>query len=576
MPSINKTPHYNLSQFGDSPDDKPSWRGDYTSDMSKIDSRMFRNETDATTAMSIANTAKNTADTAKNTADSALASAKTNESNIGKLENTVSDVKSTAQANKTSIAAVNANLEALHANSVPDATALYNFIQQTAAGAGSSFGGMLAISRYEDWKYAWPHRAFFMYSPDGINYASIADYPFACSDAPTIFVWKKRLYVITTPPGVTAFTQDGKNWTQFDFASTFNAGSMGESLGQRYYVPKLCNIGEQLYVISGVRYKNDTLTPKTGLTTSFYKIMYSPVAVAEDGKLSATDWRDVPGIGNNSTTSYIDPSVVVADGSVWLACKNEDTCTLEVYKGSSITSLTKYDWETPLWGVEAPCLNVANNQVYLYGSTYDYMSTSDIKAVQLFNNLNGKVIRAMINDAPKGSTQLNRWMRFRDVNTPRAIRHFHTIEVTEADMARFFPGKTGMPCSDIPMVSDGKVHYDINKMTSQQLAHMIVTNDPHAHWSYGGELQSGVDAITLDIYGAWSNTEPIRITSAGVDMKFKAGRGVYTIDDVTTFTVPQDEVLLLVPVDNIWDGGVDSMKWRPVLQSLMTKNSSNV
>ena len=64
MSSINKTPHYNLSQFGDSPDDKPSWRGDYTGDMSKIDSQMFRNETDATTATATANTAKDTADNA--------------------------------------------------------------------------------------------------------------------------------------------------------------------------------------------------------------------------------------------------------------------------------------------------------------------------------------------------------------------------------------------------------------------------------------------------------------------------------------------------------------------------------
>jgi hypothetical protein len=64
MSSINKTPHYNLSQFGDSPDDKPSWRGDYTGDMSKIDSQMYRNETDATAATSTANTAKNTADNA--------------------------------------------------------------------------------------------------------------------------------------------------------------------------------------------------------------------------------------------------------------------------------------------------------------------------------------------------------------------------------------------------------------------------------------------------------------------------------------------------------------------------------
>jgi hypothetical protein len=62
MSSVNKTPHYNLSQFGDNPDDKPSWRGDYSGDMSKIDSQMYRNETDATTATSTANMAKITAD----------------------------------------------------------------------------------------------------------------------------------------------------------------------------------------------------------------------------------------------------------------------------------------------------------------------------------------------------------------------------------------------------------------------------------------------------------------------------------------------------------------------------------
>lgn len=70
MSSINKTPHYNLSQFGDSPDDKPSWRGDYTADMSKIDSQMYRNATDVTTATSTANTAKTTADSALSLAQS--------------------------------------------------------------------------------------------------------------------------------------------------------------------------------------------------------------------------------------------------------------------------------------------------------------------------------------------------------------------------------------------------------------------------------------------------------------------------------------------------------------------------
>lgn len=79
MSSIQKTPHYNLSQFGDSPDDKPSWRGDYTADMSKIDSQMYRNETDATTAASTANTAKSTA-------DNALSLAQTNKSDIAEQE----------------------------------------------------------------------------------------------------------------------------------------------------------------------------------------------------------------------------------------------------------------------------------------------------------------------------------------------------------------------------------------------------------------------------------------------------------------------------------------------------------
>lgn len=79
MSSINKTPHYNLSQFGDSPDDKPSWRGDYTGDMSKIDSQMYRNAVDATTATSTANEAKHTA-------DNALELAQTNKGGIAEQE----------------------------------------------------------------------------------------------------------------------------------------------------------------------------------------------------------------------------------------------------------------------------------------------------------------------------------------------------------------------------------------------------------------------------------------------------------------------------------------------------------
>lgn len=75
MSSTDKTSHYNLSQFGDSPDDKPSWRGDYTADMSKIDAQMFRNATDATSALSTANGIKSTA-------ENALELAQTNEDKV--------------------------------------------------------------------------------------------------------------------------------------------------------------------------------------------------------------------------------------------------------------------------------------------------------------------------------------------------------------------------------------------------------------------------------------------------------------------------------------------------------------
>lgn len=71
MSSTNKTPHYNLSQFGDSPDDKPSWRGDYTADMNKIDDQMYVNAQAAQAAQTAATSATGTAQTASQAAQKA-------------------------------------------------------------------------------------------------------------------------------------------------------------------------------------------------------------------------------------------------------------------------------------------------------------------------------------------------------------------------------------------------------------------------------------------------------------------------------------------------------------------------
>lgn len=131
MSSINKTLHYNLSQFGDSPDDKPSWRGDYTTDMSKIDSQMYANATNITTATAAANNATTAAQQAKESADSAA---------------------QLAQANKTDIDEQASYFNALGITSVPTAQNLMSTINgkaedsdlTTLQGAVSSLSSMVS------------------------------------------------------------------------------------------------------------------------------------------------------------------------------------------------------------------------------------------------------------------------------------------------------------------------------------------------------------------------------------------------------------------------------------------------
>lgn len=169
MASIKKTPHYNLSQFGDSAEDKPSWRGDYTSDMSKIDSQMYRNETDATTA-------KSTANTAKTTADSALALAKTNESNINEQETYFTALGVTSQqtaqslmstingkAENTTVTALQSTVSGLSdtVNGKADASSVYTKAQAdttfTRQGGYSGTAQALnqLISSNTSWREAW-------------------------------------------------------------------------------------------------------------------------------------------------------------------------------------------------------------------------------------------------------------------------------------------------------------------------------------------------------------------------------------------------------------------------------------
>ena len=86
MSTTQHTGHYNLPTFGDNPNDRPSWRGDFTDAMTKIDNQMYANATNITTATAAANNAKAAADAAKESADTAAELAQTNKTDIAELD----------------------------------------------------------------------------------------------------------------------------------------------------------------------------------------------------------------------------------------------------------------------------------------------------------------------------------------------------------------------------------------------------------------------------------------------------------------------------------------------------------
>ena len=120
MSSTNKTTNYNLSQFIGS--DKPTYLGDYNSDMQKIDNAMKTNSDNIQTVASTANTASENANTAltnasnaQTTAENAQTSANTaqgvatnalekstqNESELSKFNFTNFDIYTSSQMSTT-------------------------------------------------------------------------------------------------------------------------------------------------------------------------------------------------------------------------------------------------------------------------------------------------------------------------------------------------------------------------------------------------------------------------------------------------------------------------------------------
>lgn len=182
MSTTQHTGHYNLPTFGDNPNDRPSWRGDFTDAMTKIDNQMYANATNITTATAAANNATAAAGKATETASGAQSAANdavgrldalgaTSNTTAGRLkskidttadglntvkselsgfkastdgniaslqsknteiENNLTNITSSVHANTTNITSIKANMNALHTDSTTNAATLYNTVQNSS------------------------------------------------------------------------------------------------------------------------------------------------------------------------------------------------------------------------------------------------------------------------------------------------------------------------------------------------------------------------------------------------------------------------------------------------------------
>jgi len=104
MSSTNKTTNYELSQYVGT--DKPTYLGDYNSDMLKIDAQMKVNANGIASATSTANTASETANTAITNAGTAQTTAETAQANATNAGNTATSALNKANANETEITGI--------------------------------------------------------------------------------------------------------------------------------------------------------------------------------------------------------------------------------------------------------------------------------------------------------------------------------------------------------------------------------------------------------------------------------------------------------------------------------------
>lgn len=157
MSSTNKTANYQLSQYIGT--DKPTYLGDYNSDMAKIDAQMKANATAATQAKSSAGTALAKAEEVEGSYDSLSESVSANSQDIaliktknGQQDSEISEAKTTAERadnaskqNTQNISTINTNNQWIQGAGIHN-TALPNYASGSWNCAFNNFSKLLSIS----------------------------------------------------------------------------------------------------------------------------------------------------------------------------------------------------------------------------------------------------------------------------------------------------------------------------------------------------------------------------------------------------------------------------------------------
>lgn len=133
--------------------------------------------------------------------------------------------------------------------------------------------------------------------------------------------------------------------------------------------------GNQVYMINATQYQagNIPLNAVGATTSMYFRIDCYPVTIDENGDITTDNVSSFTTLlGGDGATSYIDPFVVKTAEYGYVMCvKNEISCQIEIYNGTSLFNMARVSMANNLYGTEG-CQMIVNDigDIMLYAHAY--------------------------------------------------------------------------------------------------------------------------------------------------------------------------------------------------------------